>query len=61
MRRSFNPDQALTASTRVTYEVFVTETADGSTRSVSTGRAFTSLVVAERYARSVGGEVRTRS
>ena len=53
MRRSFDSDRALTASTRVTYEVFK--------GSVSTGRAFTSLPAAQRYAETVGGTIRTKA
>lgn len=39
------------AATRVTYEVWVND--------ASTGRRFTSLILATSYAQRVGGEVRT--
>jgi hypothetical protein len=47
---SLDPAQALVASTRVIYEVYV----DGR----STGRKFTSIPSAQRYANAVQGEVR---
>lgn len=50
MRRSFSPDQALTASTRVLYEVL---TRDG----LSTGRRFSRRESAQRYADGIGGTV----
>lgn len=46
-----SPDRALTASTRARYTVY----REGQ----STGRSFTSLPAAQRYARSVGGNVVT--
>ena len=48
---SLDPKQALVASTRVTYEVYV--------GGRSTGRKFTSIPSAQRYADAVQGEVRT--
>lgn len=48
--RSTDPGKALTAATRVTYEVF--------RGGASTRRKFSSLPAAQRYADAVGGEVR---